>query len=73
MSPHADGPLPLSVHRAFVVQLSADANLDAGRVTGRVEHVVSGHAATFASLDDLLAFMAWELRERPAASSETED
>lgn len=48
----------LSVHRAFVVAFDADANLQAGRVSGRVEHVVSGRATLFQSPEILLAFMA---------------
>ena len=46
----------LSVHRAFVVEFDAD--LQAGRVTGRVEHVVSGRATLFQSPEIFLAFMA---------------
>jgi hypothetical protein len=54
--PAADRPLP--VQRAFVVQLHATAALDEGQLTGRVEHVLSGQAAHFHTLDELLAFMA---------------
>lgn len=49
--------LELPTNRAFVVQLSADADLKSGRIAGRVEHVVSGQAAHFYSLEELLAFM----------------
>lgn len=45
----------LSVHRTFVVQLHAGA--EEGRYSGRVEHVVSGRAVQFASLEALLDFM----------------
>ena len=48
----------LSVHRAFVVEFDAEADLQAGRVIGRVEHVVSGRATLFQSHEILLAFMA---------------
>jgi hypothetical protein len=58
----ADPPNLLSVHRTFVVQLYADADIDAGRVAGRVEHVVSGQATHFSSLEALLAFLARILR-----------
>jgi hypothetical protein len=54
--PAADQPLP--VHRAFVVQLHATAAVAQGQLTGRVEHVLSGQAAHFDTLDELLAFMA---------------
>ena len=50
-------PTPtLSVHRAFVVQFTAQTNRAAGCWTGRVEHIVSGQATRFTSLDELLAF-----------------
>ena len=49
---------PLSPHRAFVVQFQAETNVARGRIVGRVEHVVSGQATHFASLEELLAFMA---------------
>lgn len=47
---------PLSVHRAFVVQLGADTQISNGRCVGRVEHVVSGQATQFESCEELLAF-----------------
>ena len=67
MPPRADQPWPLSVHRAFVVQLHADANVEEGCVIGRVEHVVSGQMATFQSVEDLLRFMAGTIRGMPEA------
>jgi hypothetical protein len=54
----------LPAQRAFVVQLSAAAEVAPGRLEGRVEHVVSGQATHFHSLEDLLAFMARVLRQR---------
>jgi hypothetical protein len=56
-------PPSLSVHRAFVVEFRAEADLQAGRVSGRVEHVVSGRATSFQSQEMLLAFMAQVLCE----------
>ena len=56
-------PTSLSVHRAFVVEFHADADLQAGRVIGRAEHVVSGRAMSFQSQEMLLAFMAQVLCE----------
>ena len=53
--------------RAFVVQLWATAEVAPGRLAGRVEHVVSGHAAHFHALEDLLAFMARVLHPRHPA------
>jgi hypothetical protein len=40
--------------RAFVVQVHADAQVTQGRVWGRVEHMVSGQAASFQSLPAML-------------------
>jgi hypothetical protein len=52
---------PLSAQRAFVVQFREDtlvtAGRFAGRVAGRVEHVRSGQAKHFWSLDELLDFI----------------
>jgi hypothetical protein len=47
---------PLPPHRAFLVQLRADAD-PALCMMGRIEHVKSGRAAHFDSLDELLAFV----------------
>ena len=49
---------PLPAQRAFVVQLHATAAVAQGQLTGRVEHVVSGQAAHFHTLDEMLTFMA---------------
>jgi hypothetical protein len=57
----------LPAERAFVVQLWATAEVAPGRLAGRVEHVVSGHAAHFHALEDLLAFMAQVLHQRRPA------
>ena len=61
---------PLPVTRAFVMQLTPDTALVAGRFQGRVEHIETGQAHRFASLDDLMAFIAGVLEpnepERPA-------
>jgi hypothetical protein len=49
---------PLSPQRAFVVQFRVETKLERGQCAGRVEHVVSGQATHFQSLEELLAFMA---------------
>ena len=54
---------PLSPYRAFVVQFRAETELERGQCAGRVEHVVSGQATHFASLAELVAFMARVLSE----------
>jgi hypothetical protein len=38
-----------------VVQFSAQTNVELAQFTGRIEHVVTGHARRFQSLDDLVA------------------
>jgi hypothetical protein len=63
MVPPADTPAHLSVHWAFVLQFQVDTAVEQGHLVGRVEHVVSGQAADFQSLDTLLAFIAQVLRE----------
>ena len=54
-TPIADAPL--SPHWAFVVQLRAGTALTPEALHGRVEHIVSGQAARFTSLEELRAFM----------------
>jgi hypothetical protein len=70
MLPPADYPAPLSVTRAFVVQLRADTAVEQGHLAGRVEHVVSGQATDFEALETLLAFIARVLRTERARSAE---
>ncbi len=43
--------------RAFIVQFRAETDFTQARCTGRVEHVVSGQATHFQSLEELLAFL----------------
>jgi hypothetical protein len=49
---------PLSPHRAFVVQLREHADMERCSWTGRIEHVVSGRATRFQSLEELTTFIA---------------
>jgi len=49
------GSLP--AERAFVVQLRADADFGSGAVSGRIEHVSSGAAGLFDSVEQLIAWM----------------
>jgi hypothetical protein len=56
--PLPDHPGSLSVHRAFVVQFGTRTDVARGAFTGRVEHVVSGQAALFDTLETILAFIA---------------
>ena len=70
MVPPADHPAPLSITRAFVVQFRADAVVAQGLLTGRVEHVISGQATDFQSLETLLTFIARVLRTERERSAE---
>jgi len=58
MEPILQQESPFSPQRAFVVQFCAETALEQWHVEGRVEHVVSGQAAHFSSLEELLGFMA---------------
>ncbi len=62
MKPPAEEQAPLSPHWAFVVQFRVGTEVEQGEVTGRVEHIVSGQAAHFTSLDELVAFIDQVLR-----------
>ena len=64
------GPLS-SIRRSFIVQLGEQADLSDGRVGGRVEHLRTGEARHFESLDALLAFFneALAIDRRDAAAS----
>ena len=53
----------LRPEHAFVVQFGPATQVDAGRVEGRVEHLVSRQATRFQSLEALLAFISRVLRE----------
>jgi hypothetical protein len=46
------------VSRSFLVHLRTDADLPAGRIVGRVEHVYTGNAMHFQSIEELISFMA---------------
>jgi len=70
VKPLAAGEPPLSRHRAFVIQFRGETDVEAGRFAGRVEHVVSGQATHFHSLEELLAFIARVLAEVRTQSTE---
>jgi hypothetical protein len=70
VKPPLEDHAPLSVHHAFVIQFRAGTDIAAGRLTGRVEHVVSGQVAHFSALEDLLAFLTRVLAEQGSSSAE---
>jgi hypothetical protein len=51
--------------RGFLVQLRLDADPMRGLFRGRVQHVRSGDAAHFDSLEELAGFIACRIGERP--------
>jgi hypothetical protein len=55
----------LPANHAFVVQLSDEALGTRESFRGRAEHVVSGRAIHFETLDELLAFIQRELARLP--------
>jgi len=64
---------PLPAQRAFLLQVHAKAEVAQGCLAGRVEHVVSGQATQFTSLEALLAFLARVLTTLPHTSGETQE
>ena len=54
---HSQSQTALPANRAFVVQFRADSNLPQGEIAGRVEHVMSGQAKRFASMEELTTFL----------------
>jgi len=49
---------PLSPHRAFVLQLREHTDVEQGHWAGWVEHVTSGRATHFQSLEEIVTFIA---------------
>ena len=60
----------LPTNRAFAVQLHADAQMEHGEFTGRVEHVVSMRATHFHSLEELGVFILQIVTTLPEDPSE---
>ena len=57
--------------RSFRLQFRADADVRRGACLGRIEHLRSGDAAHFGSMDELLSFVAFWL-ERQERSVEAD-
>ena len=62
-TPAPGEPSPLLPQWAFVVQFRTETDLGRGCCAGRVEHVVSGQATHFQSLEELVAFLTRVLTE----------
>ncbi len=69
MSAKPNIPAPLSPGWAFVVQLREGTSFDPVALCGRIEHVASGEAGNFDSLDVLRRFMQDVLRSRQSLDS----
>lgn len=62
---------PLPSELACVVRFAAETAVGRGRFVGRVEHVVSGQAAHFHTVDELLACMVQMLTALDTGPEET--
>jgi hypothetical protein len=58
-------------NRAFVVQFHTDVEAEEGQFYGRVEHVVSGQATRFDSVEGLAAFITQVLKAQSANDDES--
>jgi hypothetical protein len=58
-----------SMQGAFLLHLQGEADLPAGRLLGRVEHLQTGHCIRFATLEQLLSFLSGEMAAPPADES----
>jgi hypothetical protein len=61
---------PLPVQRAFVVQFGAQTDVALGHFEGRVEHVVSGHARRFQTLEEFVGSLVQMLTTLGATPAE---
>jgi hypothetical protein len=57
--------------RAFRIQFRAEADIERGICCGRIEHVRSGDAAHFATVQELLAFVQFCMTRRNGAGATT--
>jgi hypothetical protein len=51
------------MQRAFVIQLHPEADLKPAKFAGRVEHVDSGRAEGFRSVEELVTFIEQTMKE----------
>lgn len=51
------------MRRGFVIQLSSDADLYPAKFAGRVEHVDSGRADGFRSVEELVSFIEQTVKQ----------
>jgi hypothetical protein len=53
----------LQYHAAFVIRFDANADIESGRIEGRVEHVASYRTKRFHCVEELLSFVGRVLEE----------
>ena len=58
------------MRRGFVIQLSSQAGLDQSKFVGRVEHVDSGRADGFRSVEELVRFIEQTVKETEETARE---
>jgi hypothetical protein len=62
------------MRRAFVIQLHSEADLDQAKFVGRVEHVDSGRADGFRTVEELVRFIEQTVKEmEETAQDETSE
>lgn len=59
----SEDPPPLSPQRAFVVQFRVGTGATPTHFVGRIEHMISGQAGHFGSVEELVAFLTRVLAE----------
>ena len=62
--------MDLPAQHAFVVQLTSDTDVEAGRMAGRVEHLVSHRTTRFESFAELVSAMSELLRQAARLAGE---
>jgi hypothetical protein len=58
----------ISIHRSLVIRLYHAADLRSGKISGLVEHVVSGEVKEFSSVNELISSIGALLRIADVAS-----
>ena len=61
------------MRRAFVLRISPECDVDAGKLEGWVEDVDSGRELKFKSVPELLSFISQSLKDRSSSPEEEEN
>jgi hypothetical protein len=54
-----------SIQRSFLLELDEGGTVSLPAITGRIEHILTGEAASFTSLETMAAFVVRTLAARP--------